>query len=164
MGNPLRWSSFRWAACNGKHIDAGKIFSPEQTLEHHLMRYVVCIVLGLLIGAIAAVTATNILASQRDPYPDSLMQVMSHELGAAKKAAELPACNDNRYALDKLSMLSDDIIIAMPDSGEPDRVFHQYITNLHDKVEIARQAECVNRKQALVDVKNACSDCHRDYR
>lgn len=128
------------------------------------MRYAVCIILGLLIGAIAAVTATNILASQRDPYPDSLMHVMSHELGAAKKTADTPTCNDNRHALDKLSFLSNDIIIAMPDDGEPDRVFHQYITNLHDKIETASQSDCANRKQALTEVKDACGDCHRDYR
>ncbi len=128
------------------------------------MRYAVCLVIGLLIGALAAVTTTNIIASHSDPYPDSLMNVMSHELGAAGKAADLPTCNDNRDALNKLSMLSNDIIIAMPDGGEPDRVFHQYIKNLRDKVDIARRSDCAGRKQALTDVKNACSDCHRDYR
>ncbi|HET9034118.1 MAG TPA: hypothetical protein VFN25_14590 [Dokdonella sp.] len=128
------------------------------------MRYAVCIVLGLLIGIIATVTTSNVLDSKRDHYPDSLMHVMGHELGAAKTAAELPTCNDNRNALDKLSMLSNDIIIAMPDDGEPDRVFHQYAKNLHEKVELARQSDCANRKQAVTDIKNACSDCHRDYR
>lgn len=127
------------------------------------MRYAVCIFLGLLIGAIATVTTTNVLASRRDAYPDSLMHVMKHELGAASKAAEQPNCNDNGHALDKLSLLSNDIIVAMPDNGEPDRVFHQYIESLHGKVEIARQSDCTTRKQAMTDVKNACSDCHRDY-
>ncbi len=127
------------------------------------MRYAVCIFLGLLIGAIATVTTTNVLASRRDPYPDSLMHVMKHELGVASKAADQPTCDDNGHALDKLSMFSNDIIVAMPDNGEPDRVFHQYIDSLHEKVEIARQSDCTKRKQAITDVKNACSDCHRDY-
>ena len=128
------------------------------------MRYAVCLVLGLLIGAVTAVTTTNILASHHDPYPESLMQVMRHELGAASKTVDLPTCNDNRNALDKLSMLSNDIIIAMPDDGEPDRVFNQYIKNMHEKVDLARQTDCTNRKQAVTDIKNACDDCHRDYR
>ena len=127
------------------------------------MRYAVCIFLGLLIGAIATVTTTNVLASRRDPYPESLMHVMKHELGSASKAAEQSTCNDNHNALDKLSMLSDDIIIAMPDNGEPDRVFHQYIESLRKNVEIARQSDCKSRKQKIADIKNACSDCHRDY-
>ena len=128
------------------------------------MRYAVCIVLGLLIGAIATVITMNTLDSRRDHYPDSLMHVMGHELGMASKTAEQPTCNDNRNALDKLSMLSNDIIIAMPDDGEPDRVFHQYIKNFQEKVELARQSDCASRKQAVTDVKNSCSDCHRDYR
>lgn len=128
------------------------------------MRYAVCMILGLLIGAIATVITTNTLAARRDMYPDSMMHVMQHELAAAGKAADQPTCNDNHHALDKLSLLSNDIIIAMPDSGEPDRVFHRYIESLREKIEIARQSECSNRKQAITDVKNACSDCHRDYR
>lgn len=128
------------------------------------MRYAVCIFLGLLIGAVMTVTMTNILASKRDPYPESLMHVMSHELAAANEAAKQAACNDNRNALDKLALLSSDILVAMPDDGEPDRVFHQYARSLQEKVETARQSNCAVRKQAVTDVKNACSDCHRDYR
>ena len=128
------------------------------------MRYVVCIVLGLLMGAIGAISAMNVLASHRDPYPDALMNVMKHELGTATEAAAQQACNENRQALEKLNMLSNDIIVAMPDGEEPDRVFHQYIQNLRGKVESAQNSDCASRKQALTEVKNACNDCHRDYR
>ena len=128
------------------------------------MRYFVCIVLGLLMGSLGTISAMNILAAQRDPYPDSLMNVMKHELATATEAAAQPACNENRQALEKLTMLGNDIIVAMPDGDEPDRVFHQYIKNLKDKVALARDSDCADRKQAMTDIKNACNDCHRDYR
>lgn len=128
------------------------------------MRHAVTLFIGLLVGVILTVITIRTLNSRKDAYPEALMNVIKHELIAANKTASLPACNDNANALDKLALLSNDIIIAMPDQGTPDRVFHQYISNFHEKVVAAGQSECAQRKQALTDVKHACDDCHRDYR
>lgn len=128
------------------------------------MRHAVTLIVGLLVGVILSITAMRVLDSRKDAYPEALMNVIKHELIAANKAATQPACNDNANALDKLILLSNDIITAMPDEGTPDRVFHQYIDNLHGKVLAASQSDCTQRKQALTEVKHACDDCHRDYR
>ncbi len=128
------------------------------------MRHVVTLIIGLLVGVILSITAMRTLNARKDAYPEALMNVMKHELIAANQAATKPACNENANALDKLTLLSNDIITAMPDEGTPDRVFHQYITNLHDKVLAAGQSDCAQRKEALTEVKHACDDCHRDYR
>jgi hypothetical protein len=128
------------------------------------MRYVVVLIIGLLIGAIAATTGARILAAQRDPYPKALMTVMKHELASASDAAHGADCRTGDLALDKLARLTDDIIVAMPDDGAPDRVFHLYIDNLGKEVDAARQTACAQRPDALTRIKNACSDCHRDYK
>ncbi len=128
------------------------------------MRHVVTLIIGLLAGLIMATTAMRMLNARKDAYPEALMNVMKHELIAANEAAAKPTCNDNANALDKLTLLSNDILTAMPDQGTPDRVFHQYIDNLRDKTLAAGQSECTQRKQALTDIKHACDDCHRDYR
>lgn len=128
------------------------------------MRHVVTLIIGILVGVIVTTTAMRVLNARKDAYPEALMNVMKHELIAANQTATKPACNDNANALDKLTLLSNDIITAMPDEGTPDRVFHQYISNLHDKVLAAGQSDCAQRKEALTEVKNACDDCHRDYR
>ena len=52
----------------------------------------------------------------------------------------------------------------MPDAGTPDRVFRQYVSNMHDKVVAAGSSDCSQRNQALTEIKHACDDCHRDYR
>ncbi|MEO7013470.1 MAG: hypothetical protein ABI127_04120 [Dokdonella sp.] len=128
------------------------------------MRHLVTLIIGLLVGVILTVITVRTLNARKDAYPEALMNVMKHELISANKAATSPACNDNANALDKLALLSNDIITAMPDEGTPDRVFHQYISNLHDKVLAASQSDCTQRKDALTEVKHACDDCHRDYR
>ena len=128
------------------------------------MRHVVLLIVGLLSGVILSITAMRVLNARKDAYPEALMNVMKHELVAANEAATKPACNENAHALDKLTLLTGDILTAMPDEGAPDRVFHQYVSNLHDKAIAASQSDCTQRKQALTEIKHACDDCHRDYR
>ena len=128
------------------------------------MRHVVLLIVGLLSGVILSITAMRVLNARKDAYPEALMNVMKHELVAANEAATKPACNENAHALDKLTLLTGDILTAMPDEGTPDRVFHQYVSNLHDKAIAASQSDCTQRKHALTEVKHACDDCHRDYR
>ena len=127
------------------------------------MRYFVCLLVGLIAGAITATTAVRFL-NQRDPYPEALMNVMKHEMGRASAAAEKLQCEEDGYALSKLAMMAGDIEIAFPDGEKPDRVFHQYVESLRKAVYKAGDTPCPQRSQALTDLKNACDDCHRDYR
>lgn len=128
------------------------------------MRYLVCLLLGLIIGALCAVTAANILG-RRNAYPKALMTVMKHELKVARDAAGTPNCDASGPALDKLALLSPDIVVAMPDDGPtPDRVFHQYASELTTAIQKARNTGCEGRTQAVTEVGNACDACHRDYR
>jgi hypothetical protein len=132
-------------------------------MESRIMRYAVILVIGLLVGVIAGTTSARFLG-QRNPYPKALMTVMKHELASATRAAESTDCRQGDVALDKLALLADDIIVAMPDDGPPDRVFHLYIDNLGKRVDAARLTECAQRAHAVTEIKNACSDCHRDYK
>jgi cytochrome c556 len=127
------------------------------------MRYLVCLLVGLLVGAITATTAANIL-NRRDPYPKALMNVMKHELATASAAADRLQCEQDRYAMSKLAMMAGDIEIAMPAGEKPDRVFRQYVEKLSEAIYKAGDAPCPQRAEALTELKNACDDCHRDYR
>ncbi|MEZ5462950.1 hypothetical protein [Dokdonella sp.] len=127
------------------------------------MRYLVCLLVGLLVGALVATTAANIL-NRRDPYPKALMNVMKHELGMASAAADRLQCEEDRYAMSKLAMMAGDIEIAMPAGQKPDRVFKQYVENFRKAIYKAGDTPCPQRAEALIELKNACDDCHRDYR
>ena len=108
------------------------------------MRYLVCLVLGLLIGAVCAITAANILA-RRDAYPKGLMTVMQHSLKAANATAGKPACVNGDPNLGKLALLSADIQTAMPGDGTPDRVFDKYAGDLQKVTASALASNCSSR-------------------
>ena len=127
------------------------------------MRYLVCLFIGLVIGALCATTAASILG-QRNPYPRALMRVMQHELGDAREAARTRACTDNPRRLATLDVLAGDIATAIPHGDPPDRVFGTYVDDLRKHLATARAGDCATQGPALTEVANACDACHRDYR
>lgn len=127
------------------------------------MRFVVCVFVGLLMGAIGATTAVSIVR-QRHAYPRALMTLLQHELGAARDAARLNTCSDNRRRLATLDMLASDIPRAIPQDRSSERVFVQYVDDLRKQIALTTVADCPTQIKALTDVANACDACHRDYR
>ena len=130
------------------------------------MRYLVCLIVGFAIGAIAASTAVNAIA-RRDAWPRGVMNVMQHELGSARVAARAQHCMSPAVhsASAHLQLLASDIEPALLAPGTKDRVFGQYASDLRDalrKWDVG--ADCAHQSEALTVVANACEACHRDYR
>ncbi|HOX71384.1 MAG: hypothetical protein WAS23_12585 [Dokdonella sp.] len=127
------------------------------------MRYLICLILGLLIGAVCASMAGNVLA-KRSAYPKGLMVVMQHALKQANRSASQSPCIDNDPDLTKLALLANDIETAMPGDGTPDRVFHLYVEDMQRITKAAAASACPQRTDMLTRIKGACDSCHRDYR
>jgi len=127
------------------------------------MRYVFCLIIGLLIGAACAVMAANTLA-RRTAYAKGLMTVMQHALKQANETASRSPCDENDPDLAKLALLANDIETAIPGDGTPDRVFQQYVGDLQRITGVAAASRCAQRKEMLATIKEACDSCHRDYR
>ena len=130
------------------------------------MRYLVCLIVGLVIGAIAASTAVNAIA-RREAWPRSVMNVMQHELVGARAAARTQQCAlpAVRTASAHLQLLAGDIEPAQLTPGTKDRVFSQYASDLRDRLaKWDAGADCAHQGAALTAVANACETCHRDYR
>ena len=129
------------------------------------MRFIVCVFIGLVIGAISAITAASIL-SHRHAYPRALMRVMQHQLGSARDAARDSGCAGNPQRLSTLGILSVEIAAAVPHGNPPERVFVQYLADLRRQIGVATShaSECAKQAHALTDIANACYACHRDYR
>lgn len=130
------------------------------------MRYLVCLIVGLAIGAIAASTVVTAIA-RRDEWPRGVMNVMQHELVGARAAARAQQCASPamRTASAHLQLLAGDIELALLAPGTKDRVFSQYASDLRDtlaKWDVG--ADCAHQGEALTAVANACETCHRDYR
>lgn len=131
------------------------------------MRYLVCVVVGVLIGAMCALTTASVLG-QRNAWPRAVMTVMQHELGAARDDVRAGRCTDADLAAPSahLQLLSADIEAALLPAGAHDRVFSQYADDLRAQIEaFARPGgDCAARNEALTKVGHACEACHRDYK
>ncbi|HEY6942105.1 hypothetical protein [Dokdonella sp.] len=130
------------------------------------MRYLVCLVVGVLAGAILAGMYANAM-QRRNAWPRALMNVMQHELGAARSAARDGTCAmpSQRRPADHLRLVADDLDAALLPAGAKDRVLSQYIVDFRAAVAAwDAQGPCPRQAEALTTVANACEACHRDYR
>ena len=130
------------------------------------MRYLVCLIAGLFLGALAASMAVNAVA-RRHAWPRAVMNVMQHELGDARSAAHEKRCQlpATREAAAHLRLLANDIEPALLPPGVKDPVFAKYTSDLRDA--LARwntDADCARQGEALSAVAHTCDACHRDYR
>ena len=79
-------------------------------------RYLFVLALGLLIGLIATVMVGRALQARRDPFPDSLMQVMQRQSQLLQQAQQQNRCSlaDSVPRLQTLRLLSNDLDLAFP--------------------------------------------------
>jgi len=131
------------------------------------MRFLVCLVVGVLIGVMCAMTAANVLG-RRNAWPRAVMTVMQHELGSAREGVRAGRCADGEImsAAAHLKLLSADIEPALLAPGKHDRVFSQYADDLRREIAAldAPGADCAARSEVLTKIGQACDACHRDYK
>lgn len=130
------------------------------------MRYLISLIVGALIGAIAGSTFSSAMA-QRDAWPRGIMNVMQHELGNARSAARARPCAAPvlTTASAHLHLLSSDIEPALLAPDTKDRVFSKYASDLRSALaKWDTSAPCADQGAALATVANACDTCHREYR
>ncbi len=129
------------------------------------MRFIVCLMIGAIVGALLATTAAGILRPKQS-YPRALMVVIKEEMKQARGIAKDNNCAGIEKPLNMLGLLADDIESAIPHGDPPDRVFRQYSEDFRKKVRgaIDGSGNCTAQREALVEVSNACEACHRDYR
>ena len=130
------------------------------------MRYLVCLITGLVLGAVVASMVVDAVA-QRHAWPRGLMNVMQHDLVDARNAARAGQCQANvaQAISPQLALLASDIERAVLAPGAKDRVFSQYASDM--RATIAKWnpgADCAQQGAVLTEVANACDACHRDYR
>ncbi|MGN6521175.1 MAG: hypothetical protein ACTHK2_17335 [Dokdonella sp.] len=130
------------------------------------MRYFICLLVGLLAGAIVSGMFSGAM-QRRNAWPRALMNVMQHELGAARSAARSDTCAAPAQGVsaEHLRLVAGDLDAALLAPGTKDRVLSQYIGDFRKSVATwDANAACARQAQALTAIANACEACHRDYR
>jgi hypothetical protein len=130
------------------------------------MRYLVCLVAGIALGAMVASMMVN-ASALRNAWPRGVMNVMQHELGDAREAARVGKCDAaaTQSASAHLRLLASDIEPALLAPGAKDQTFSKYASDLRDaltKWNIG--ADCAQQADSLTTIAHTCDACHRDYR
>ena len=130
------------------------------------MRYLVCVLIGLLFGAMLTSMAFNTMA-RRHALPRGLMNVMQHELGVARRAAQDGSCQQDpsRNAAEHLRLIAASLDPVLLPNGTQDRVLSGYTNDLRKTLAAWDvTAACAQQSEALRAVNHSCDACHRDYR
>lgn len=130
------------------------------------MRYLVCLVVGLLAGAILASMALNTM-TRRNAWPRGLMNVMQHEFNVARRAARDGSCQQDPTgnAADHLRLIAGDLERALLPAGSKDPEFTKHADDLRAALAAWDvKAPCNLQTGALSTVNRSCDACHRDYR
>jgi len=131
------------------------------------MRYVLMLVLGIAIGALAMSQIGKILAA-RDAYPRGVMAVMQQHYGALRRALAGPVCKaaDNQANLAWVAQMSTQINPALNPQAA-DLRFDRYVRKLHANIAAAQAiapADCPALRPAVQRIGAACTACHQVYR
>ncbi|MCW4454056.1 hypothetical protein OK348_04525 [Flavobacterium sp. MXW15] len=131
-------------------------------------RYLAVLVVGLLIGIVTTVMLGRALQARRDPFPDSLMQVMSRQLQLLRDSQAQNRCStaDIVPRLQTLRALSNDLDLAFPGLRDDAR-FQQHASRfratLNDAI-AAPPADCAATATLNQQLEADCRACHQDFR
>ncbi|WP_303636041.1 hypothetical protein [Stenotrophomonas tuberculopleuritidis] len=131
-------------------------------------RYLFVLALGLLVGGIATVMALRALQARRDPFPDSLMQVMQHQAALLQRAQQQDRCSrvDSTPRLQALRLLSNELDLAFPGLKDNTRFqehARRYRAHL-DAALTAAPADCPALARRVQVLQDDCRACHQDFR
>lgn len=131
-------------------------------------RYLVLLVLGVVLGAIATVMVMRALQQRQDPFPEALMHVQNWHMGQLKADMEQNRCNatDILPHLQALRVTATDIDAAFPDLRDDQRfgVASAAMRATMDKVMTNPPLSCAGVGAAMKEIGQSCKGCHQDFR
>ena len=131
------------------------------------MRAVAMLAVGILVGALGAVTAVG--AMRKDiPIQKASMTLMRHHFGALKSMPEGKQCDAAAMRRHLLGMaaLGGEFHAFLPTGGD-DAAFEKYAAGFAatlDEVLAAPPADCAALAAANQKIGGACKACHDDFR
>lgn len=131
-------------------------------------RYLIVLILGLLIGVVATVMLMRALQARQDPFPGSLMHVLSKQAQLLGESQKQNRCtvNDSTPRLQTLRALSNDLDLAFP-SLRDDQRFQQHASTFRATLNDALAnvpGDCAGLAKVTEQLGSNCKACHQDFR
>lgn len=131
------------------------------------MRALAWILLGLVIGSFATLSAMNALRA-RSAVPHGLMAMMGHHMGTARDDVTATQCSGQaRQSMEVLALLARDVKPVFLADGAEDEQFARYADDLVAATRDAMAvpgADCAMLREPLSKIGDTCKACHRDYK
>lgn len=131
-------------------------------------RYLFLFLLGLAVGAVAAVMGLRALQARSDPFPGALMHVLAHQSGQLRDASKANRCtaSDTLPRLQSLRALSNDLESAFPGLASDAR-FGEAASGLRaslDQALLVPPTDCAQLALVNQSIGDGCKACHRDFK
>lgn len=132
------------------------------------MRALIYILIGLLSGALLTSMLMKKLG-QGSEFPKGVMAVQAHHFGALNKLAKDNRCTGGEIQPHLISMriLAGDIEPAFQSLSDSDPQFVRYAADLRRVLDLQLAkgiGNCADLATSVSSIKQACENCHRDYK
>lgn len=141
---------------------------PETKKPSAASRYFFLFLIGLLVGAICTVMAMRALQARQDPFPHSVMHVMSKHAGqlADKVKENRCAATDTIPHVRTLRAMANDLELAFPGLADDAR-FKGHTSQFRADLDAALSApptDCAAASTLVEKVGADCKACHQDFK
>lgn len=131
-------------------------------------KYLFLLLLGLVLGAVAAVMLMRTWQARQDKFPDALMEFQSWQMAQLKKNADANRCaaTDTLPYLKSLREASNHIDAGFPGLRDDER-FAKASSDMRatlDKALASPPLNCAGVGAVMQEVGAACKACHQDFR
>ena len=124
---------------------------------------IVLAVIGVLLG-IALGVNTNRYFAQRHEKTTAVMVLLQLHLGKLETASSTKNCEKAGDALHGLQFLATEIPVVLPLADQQDAVFHHHVQHMQQVLSSNPSMQCAADMSLVKQVRQACDECHRDYR
>jgi len=129
------------------------------------MKNVFIAVVFLLFGLIVGSTISKYLA-RRHQHATSVMALTQFHLDRLSDAVRAGNCAASEQEMRTLQLFADEVALAFPLANAQDQTFHGYLAKLQSAVAPTSTpaGQCAINQARLQKIRDACDECHRDYR
>lgn len=116
-----------------------------------------------LIGSVIGANASRYFAAQH-AKSTAVMVLMQLHQQQWEQAVENKNCITQQRELEALQFLAGEIAVVLPKADAQDAVFHQHVQNMQQALIMPNIAQCALTAAEIKKVRDACDECHREYR
>ncbi len=119
--------------------------------------------ISLAFGVALGVNVNRYFAEQHERSTAVMVLLQTH-LQSWEIETQAKHCEQATLELKSLHFLAHEIAVALPLADAQDQVFHQDIERLKQVLNLASDKQCSVSMSEIKNVRDACDECHREYR